>query len=891
MNSELEIHEADIVLRSRNNEKGLMEFYELALELVVNSMGELSALFYSSFDSMSELIKCKMEEIGSIKISHTLENHEAHVMSLTPQKRDPLIPIFKEGSIESLQPDQIKAAVGKIQSYVDQSFKVFEIKKSDFTNLQRFLSEIWTLLAEFSKEFPSTKEVTVLSMTCLQNFSTHFHSTFHDFLSMMDQISIHFLQTSSNLNSIINRQMNVIIEDQNENEAVTASQAKLIMKKLYADQSLGAPALIAARNSLSTLFKGYYQQEDARTLTLQKMLKEYHMQLVQSCLHPLFLRAKEFTNKLRTEFSPQAIKEEVYKILIKNQKLSVFIDDWMSDIDETNVESPEASLSRDHSQRNSFESRGISKVQNNDFKFIGALNTKQLQQAKEMIFTPSKASKRGFSKDLMYKFNAMENEIIIDTFSCTFSDNLLLQGRLYVTTKRLAFQSPFNVKTIFGETVVVVPNGEIKSLERDKLLFGMSNILHINTVNGRVTFSSFMKSEKAINLINDVLSKTSQIYQGILNQNNNHNTQKEEPEEEEKGNELLEQEELANNNAEGGKKKGKNRKKTMAMQYAKAISLRRKQVIAQIVHKNQYDHTPLDYNIENTNFQKVFKVLFADTPLDIDGKNYVSFWELLVDKGLVSNYDVRKWNPPPPTQLGNLKELAEFPLFSERTISGSKPLKVAVPLFPKDILYKQSDQLLILDSKEVWVTSTNVVLNKIPLSDCFIFKQAFIIKEVNESTVNLQMRWFVDFTKSTMFKGTVLSSTDRENKDFANDVILKCVKQLSEMGMFEVKPEDVYQPEEVIEEDQDEEEDEKQQANNPTEEIEALDNLNEPGTQVGTEKVKGDYRPNTKLLSRTIGLAKTFKNSLMNPTKQGAHAALIGAVLSTALYLAFTLFK
>lgn len=883
LNAELELQEADIILRSRNNEKGLLEFYELALELVVNSMGDMSSLFSTSFESMCQLIKCKVEEMGNVKISHTLENHEAQVL-LSLKNRDSIIPVFKDGYIESLQADQVKDAVEKFCNYVDHSFKLFESKKNDFTNLQRLLSEIWTLLAAFSKEFPGSKEISGLSMTCLQNFSSNFHTTFHDFLSIIDQVSINFLQVSSYLNSLINKQMNVIIEDQSENEMVINSQAKLILKKLYAEQSLGPSALIAAKKSLSELFRSYYQQEDSRVMKLKKMLQDFHIHFVESSLEPLYIRNREFNTKLRSDYKPGALKDEVYKILLKNQKLSIFLDDWMTDTDETSVESQETAISKDTSLRSSFDSRlSISKVPNRDFKLIGNLNSWQQQQAKN-IDPPVTSVRKAFTKDLMYKFNALENEVIIDTFSCTFSDNLLLQGRLYLTTKRLAFQSPFNVKTVFGETVVVVPNGEIRSLERDKLLFGISNILHINTIHGRVTFSSFASSDRAIKLIDEVLSKTSQIYQGILNknqQNNARGTPNEDPDEEEKVSPAVDAEEGMNN----GKKKGK--KKSMAEQYAKAVSLRRKKVMAQIVHKNQYDHVPLDYNIEKTSLQKVFQVFFADTPLDIDGQHYMNFWELIVTKSMVTNYDIRKWDPVPPTHLGNLKELSTFPLFSERTISGSKPLKQAVPFIPKDILYRQSDKLLILDPKEVWVTSSNQVLNKIPLSDCFTFKQAFILKEVNESTVNIQIRWFVEFHKSTMFKGTLLSSTDRENKEFANDVILACIKQAWEKGMFEVKPEDIYHMEEEAQQgDEEEDEEEDKKGINLNEEDEGNLKLQRRSSDAASDQSPGGKVSGGGMFSDRLQL---FKKQWTNPTKQSAHAVLMAAVGLTAAYLIFTL--
>ena len=52
---------------------------------------------------------------------------------------------------------------------------------------------------------------------------------------------------------------------------------------------------------------------------------------------------------------------------------------------------------------------------------------------------------------LRKEFGDVPGESLLMSASCALSDKILLQGRVYITTKRICFYSSFNKKTLFGK--------------------------------------------------------------------------------------------------------------------------------------------------------------------------------------------------------------------------------------------------------------------------------------------------------------------------------------------------------------------------------------------------------------------------------------------------------
>jgi hypothetical protein len=82
-----------------------------------------------------------------------------------------------------------------------------------------------------------------------------------------------------------------------------------------------------------------------------------------------------------------------------------------------------------------------------------------------------------------------EGEKCIETYSCAISLKILIQGRLYLTNKRLCFHSYFNDKTIFGkETKIMIPLTNVQRIEKKTNVMVFSNSISIFTKEGREIF-------------------------------------------------------------------------------------------------------------------------------------------------------------------------------------------------------------------------------------------------------------------------------------------------------------------------------------------------------------------------------------------------------------------
>jgi hypothetical protein len=101
-------------------------------------------------------------------------------------------------------------------------------------------------------------------------------------------------------------------------------------------------------------------------------------------------------------------------------------------------------------------------------------------------------------------FGLLEDETCLQSYACAISMKILIQGRLYVTNKRLCFHSYFNDKTIFGkETKILIPLDNISRVEKKTNVMVFDNSISIFTKQEREIFiTSFMTRDHAYDLIN-----------------------------------------------------------------------------------------------------------------------------------------------------------------------------------------------------------------------------------------------------------------------------------------------------------------------------------------------------------------------------------------------------
>ena len=97
------------------------------------------------------------------------------------------------------------------------------------------------------------------------------------------------------------------------------------------------------------------------------------------------------------------------------------------------------------------------------------------------------------------------DEIVSNSnFSCALSDKILLQGKLYVTNKKLVFYSWFNNLTLFGTTLLEIPKCEILDISKQyNMIF--DNSLEIYTKNKSFFVTSLIFRDKCYSVIKELI--------------------------------------------------------------------------------------------------------------------------------------------------------------------------------------------------------------------------------------------------------------------------------------------------------------------------------------------------------------------------------------------------
>jgi len=111
------------------------------------------------------------------------------------------------------------------------------------------------------------------------------------------------------------------------------------------------------------------------------------------------------------------------------------------------------------------------------------------------------------SRPLAERFLLEEGEKLLDSFVCAYKAKILLQGRLYLSTKRLCFHSYFNDSTLFGRaTRLAIPLQDVQSIEKCYNAIVFDNSINIFTRDGQeIFFTSFVARDACYELIQDVL--------------------------------------------------------------------------------------------------------------------------------------------------------------------------------------------------------------------------------------------------------------------------------------------------------------------------------------------------------------------------------------------------
>lgn len=103
-----------------------------------------------------------------------------------------------------------------------------------------------------------------------------------------------------------------------------------------------------------------------------------------------------------------------------------------------------------------------------------------------------------------------------NNFSCALSDKILLQGKLFITSKKLVFYSWFNNASLFGTTLIEIPKSDITYVKKEyNMIF--DNSLEVQTKNVIFFFTSFVYRDKCYSLIREnIFGETEEMRKSIL---------------------------------------------------------------------------------------------------------------------------------------------------------------------------------------------------------------------------------------------------------------------------------------------------------------------------------------------------------------------------------------
>jgi len=146
-------------------------------------------------------------------------------------------------------------------------------------------------------------------------------------------------------------------------------------------------------------------------------------------------------------------------------------------------------------------------ISNNGYENIKENEIKEYMEKLNNINSSEKADIKISKNHRAGNFILEENEIFIDSYSCAYSDKILMQGKLYVTSKKLAFESMFNNKTFFGSTKLIIPIQDIEKVEKKYNLKIFDNSLEIVTKKSKLFFTSFVSRDLCFKVVTQLLEE------------------------------------------------------------------------------------------------------------------------------------------------------------------------------------------------------------------------------------------------------------------------------------------------------------------------------------------------------------------------------------------------
>jgi len=199
---------------------------------------------------------------------------------------------------------------------------------------------------------------------------------------------------------------------------------------------------------------------------------------------------------------------------------------------------------------------------------------------------------------------------------------------------------------------------------------------------------------------------------------------------------------------------------------------------SQLVIKDSFD----------CSFLRFYNLIFSDQHSEHRGKKFKNFLTWTKESNGDTEITNTQWNPPPPKSIvefqemdleESLKALLKAPGKSSRIFNYTHPVKEQSMFVPKSCPIEEKQNIIWLSMDELIMYSESKSF-KVPLSDCFVVRNSFTLKNTEANKCELTWKLGIEFIKSTMFKAKITKSVQDENLEIAQKVVLLMKAKVSE---------------------------------------------------------------------------------------------------------------
>ncbi|KAL4463176.1 hypothetical protein ABPG74_007177 [Tetrahymena malaccensis] len=461
----------------------------------------------------------------------------------------------------------------------------------------------------------------------------------------------------------------------------------------------------------------------------------------------------------------------------------------------------EKTAKNDNLYENGYQTYGNNQIQNQNgssYQINSQGQTSQKfqklhsQDSLQINKTPSQARKQELQQHeefIKKRIQWIEGEELKHHFSCAFAQSINLQGRIYITNKRLIFQSYFNGNNLFfNETILEIPKGDILQIHKKKNMLLFDNAIQIDVVKGSLLFTQFIYRDDAYNAILKVLQPVNMVSQAspqrrIQNQ------------EEEKKFVYQTPNKSVQSKSQTSIQEDRDDPSNEKVQQQ---LIQRKQNIDSLIKQNdtfKFELCDVILKGENITIRDVFQACLGDFQYQNPTTNtvYENFFYYYIENVMKCwNIQIEKWSPPPPQyfQQQNYpfseenekkkEKVQDWIEISQRQVTYDKTIPLSgMPFLPKFCKVSEKQKIIFISPDEL-IFELEAQSSGAPMTDTFyhFIRNTFV--QLTPDTVSYKVQMDVRFLKSNWFSGTIDSQSQKEGVKSTQEIYKSFQERLTQ---------------------------------------------------------------------------------------------------------------